>query len=118
MRELVSVGYTRLKFASFKGALCLGLFVLSAFAQADPLALAQEKHCLSCHAIDHKVVGPAYRDVAKRYALDATASTRLSEKIIRGGAGSWGVVPMPANNQVSPDQARELVDWILKQKSP
>jgi cytochrome c len=82
------------------------------------MALAQDKHCLSCHAIDHKVVGPAYRDVAKRYALDPQASARLSEKVIRGGAGSWGVVPMPANPQVSPEQARELVAWVLNLKSP
>jgi cytochrome c len=111
-------GVPKLKSTHVKGAFCLALWVLGGFAHADPLALAQEKHCLSCHAIDHKVVGPAYRDVAKRYAMDAQANARLSEKIMRGGAGSWGVVPMPANNQVSPEQAHELVDWILKQKSP
>jgi cytochrome c len=110
--------HNRLKRTLLKGTLCLSLWLLGAMAHADPLALAQDKHCLSCHAIDHKVVGPAYRDVAKRYSLDPGASTRLSEKVIRGGAGSWGVVPMPANNQVSAEQARELVEWILKQKSP
>jgi cytochrome c len=118
MSDKPSCVHDRLKSIPFKGFLCLSLWLLGTQAHADPLALAQDKHCLSCHAIDHKVVGPAYRDVAKRYALDPAASIRLSEKVIRGGAGSWGVVPMPANNQVSAEQARELVDWILKQKSP
>lgn len=104
--------------ALIDGFFYLTLGSLACLAHADPVALAQDKHCLGCHAIDHKVVGPAYRDVAKRYALDPQAASRLSEKVLHGGAGSWGVVPMPANTQVSAEQARELVNWILKQKSP
>lgn len=76
-------------------------------------ALAQASHCLSCHAMDKKVVGPAFRDVARKYAGDTQAPQRLAAKVIAGGNGSWGVVYMPANKQISPEQARALVDWIL-----
>lgn len=76
-------------------------------------ALAQASHCLSCHAVEKKVVGPAFRDVARKYAGDTQAPQRLAAKVIAGGNGSWGVVYMPANKQISPTQARVLVDWIL-----
>lgn len=79
-------------------------------AQADE-ALAKSKGCLGCHGIDHKIVGPAYKDIAKKYAgQDVTA--QLAEKVIKGGGGVWGQMPMPAN-AVSPDEARQLVTWIL-----
>ena len=79
-------------------------------------ALAQASHCLSCHAMDKKLVGPAFRDVARKYADDPQAPQRLAAKVISGGNGSWGVVYMPANKQISPAQARVLVDWILALK--
>ena len=79
-------------------------------------ALAQASHCLSCHALDKKVVGPAFRDVARRYAAQDGAAQRLAAKVINGGNGAWGVVYMPANKQVTPAQARLLVDWILSLK--
>ncbi len=84
-----------------------------AFAQAD---LAQKKNCLACHTIDKKVVGPAYKDVAAKYAGQSDAVDKLAEKIVKGGAGVWGPVPMPANPQVSEAEARQLAAWILTLK--
>jgi cytochrome c len=80
------------------------------------LELAQKKNCLACHAVDKKLVGPAYQEVAKKYAGDKTAEAKLTEKIQKGGAGVWGPVPMPANPQVSPDEAKALAKWVLSLK--
>lgn len=84
-----------------------------AFASQD---LAQKKNCLACHAMDKKVVGPSYQEVAKKYAGDKTAEAKLAEKIVKGGAGVWGPVPMPANPQVSADEAKTLAKWVLSVK--
>lgn len=82
-------------------------------AQADQ-ALAKSKNCLSCHAMDKKVVGPSYKDVAKKYTANDEAM--LAEKVIKGGKGVWGPVPMPPNPSVKPEEATKLVKWILSQK--
>jgi cytochrome c len=79
-------------------------------------ALAQAKGCMACHGVDNKLVGPAYKDVAKKYAGNKAAEATLAEKIIKGGAGVWGPVPMPANAAVSPDESKTLVRWILSLK--
>src|ERR1700692_768680 len=84
-----------------------------AFADAD---LARSKRCMACHAIGNKVVGPAFKDVAKRYAGQPDATEKLVQKVLKGGSGSWGVVPMPANTQVTEAEARELVRWVLSLK--
>jgi cytochrome c len=84
-----------------------------AFAQAD---LAQKKNCMACHAIDKKVLGPAYKDVAAKYAGDKTAADKLAEKIMKGGSGVWGPVPMPANTQVNAAEAKQLAQWVLTVK--
>ena len=81
-------------------------------AAASP-ELARDKRCLNCHTVDRKVVGPAFKDVALRYAKQADAVPRLADKIIKGGAGAWGPVPMAANPHVSPDDARRLAVWVL-----
>lgn len=83
------------------------------FANAD---LAQKKNCMACHAVDKKVVGPAYQDVATKYAGQKDAVDKLSQKVIKGGAGVWGPVPMPANTAVSDAEAKQLVTWILSLK--
>ena len=85
----------------------------SAWADAQ---LAGRKNCLACHQVDRKLVGPAYRDVAARYADDKQAVERLAQKIVKGGAGVWGPVPMPANPQVSEAEARQLAAWVLTLK--
>lgn len=79
-------------------------------------ALASAKNCMACHAMDRKLVGPAYREVAKKYAGDPSATDRLARKIIQGGSGAWGAVPMPANPQVSESDAKKLASWVLSQK--
>ncbi len=78
--------------------------------------LAQQKTCMACHAMDRKLVGPSYKDVAAKYAGQKDAADKLAEKIIKGGAGVWGAVPMPANPRVSPAEARQLAVWILSMK--
>ena len=79
-------------------------------------ALATSKNCMACHAVDKKVVGPAYKDVAAKYAGQKDAVDKLSTKILKGGAGVWGPVPMPANTQVNEAEAKKLAAWVLSQK--
>ena len=84
-------------------------------AHAD-LALATAKNCMACHAVDKKLVGPAYKDVAAKYASDKGAVDKLASKVMKGGSGVWGAVPMPANAQVNEAEAKKLVAWILTTK--
>ncbi|MEO7392580.1 MAG: c-type cytochrome [Ramlibacter sp.] len=84
-------------------------------AMAD-LALATAKNCMACHAVDKKLVGPAYKEVAAKYAGQKDAVEKLSVKIIKGGAGVWGPVPMPANPQVNEAEAKKLAAWVMTQK--
>jgi len=79
-------------------------------------ALATAKNCMACHAIDKKLVGPAYKDVAAKYAGQAGAVDKLAAKIQKGGAGVWGPVPMPANTQVNEAEAKKLAAWVLSLK--
>lgn len=97
------------------------LFALAAAATlSTPVladqALATSKNCMACHAVDKKLVGPSYKDIAKKYAGDKTAADKLAAKVMKGGAGVWGPVPMPANPQVNDAEAHKLVAWILSQK--
>ena len=96
------------------------LSVVASIAVSGPVfadeALAKSKNCMACHAIDKKVVGPAYKDVAKKYAGDAKAPDMLAAKVIKGGSGVWGPVPMPANAQVNDAEAKKLVAWVLSLK--
>ena len=89
--------------------------LMAAPALADQ-KLAAAKNCMSCHAADKKLVGPSYKDVAAKYAGQRDAVDKLAVKIIKGGSGVWGLVPMPSNAQVSQEEARQLVSWILTQK--
>ena len=83
-------------------------------ASADE-ALAKAKNCMSCHAIDKKVVGPSYKDVAKKYKGDASAPAKLAEKVRKGGSGVYGPVPMPPNtpDKISDAEISQLVAWIM-----
>ena len=92
---------------------CFALASANAFAQAE---LAKAKNCLACHAVDKKLVGPAYKDVAAKYANDKDAVPKLAKKVREGGVGVWGQVPMPANPQVNEAEATSLVKWVLSQK--
>jgi len=80
------------------------------------LALMQKDGCIACHGIDKKIVGPAYQDVAAKYKGDAGAQAKLIQKVKMGGAGVWGQIPMPPNSQVSDDDIKALVSWILTLK--
>ncbi len=79
-------------------------------------ALATSKNCMACHAVDKKLVGPAFKDVAAKYAGQAGAADKLAAKIIKGGSGVWGPVPMPANAQVNEAEAKKLATWVLSLK--
>ncbi|WP_127996398.1 c-type cytochrome [Piscinibacter defluvii] len=93
----------------------LGAAAATAPALANE-ALAKAKNCLACHAADKKVVGPSYKEVAAKYAGQKDAVDKLSEKVMKGGVGAWGQVPMPANPQVNAAEAKQLVQWILSIK--
>ena len=96
--------------------LCVALSAFAssgAFAQAD---LAKAKNCMACHAVSNKLVGPSYKDVADKYGNQKGAEDKLVQKVMKGGAGAWGPVPMPANPQVSEAEARSLVKWVLATK--
>jgi len=89
--------------------------LVSTPALAD-LQLATAKNCMACHAVATKLVGPSYKDVAAKYAGQKDAVDKLAGKIIKGGSGVWGPVPMPANAQVNADEAKKLAAWVLTQK--
>ena len=89
--------------------------MVSGLASADQ-ALAQKNACMSCHGVDKKIVGPAFKEVAKKYAGDKTAEGKLVAKVKAGGKGVWGEVPMPPNPQVKPDDLQKIVAWVLSLK--
>ena len=77
-------------------------------------ALAKKDGCLLCHAVDKKVVGPAYKEIAAKYKGDKSAEAKLIEKVKKGGSGVWGQIPMPPNSpQVKDDEIKTIVQWIL-----
>ena len=75
--------------------------------------LAQKNACLACHAVDKKLVGPAYQEVAKKYAGQKDAEATLAASIKAGGSGKWGQVPMPAQAALSEADAKTLASWVL-----
>ena len=101
-----------------KRTILLGLFLAVgvsnlALANAD---LAKAKNCMACHSVNNKVLGPAFKDVGVKYAGQKGAEDKLVQKVMKGGSGVWGTVPMPANGQVSEAEAHTLVKWILTLK--
>jgi cytochrome c len=114
----------RLFFPLFRpaGETMKSLFTASLFAVAAVVSMPSQamdelhkKHaCTACHAVDKKLVGPAYQDVAKKYANDKDAVKKLSEKVRKGGSGVWGQIPMaPAASSVSDDDIKKMVESIL-----
>lgn len=92
---------------------------LTAMASTSAMAspdLAKAKNCMACHAVATKLVGPAYKDVAAKYAGQKDAEAKLVAKVMKGGSGAWGAIPMPANPQVTEAEAKTLVKWVLAQK--
>ena len=94
-------------------AVALGCASGAALASAD---LAKAKNCTACHAVDKKLIGPAYKDVAKKYANDKDGLAKLTKKVREGGVGVWGQIPMPPNAAVPPADIKELVTWIMTLK--
>lgn len=80
------------------------------------LELAQKRNCMACHAAERKIVGPSFKEIAVKYAKDKKAEAYLAEKIVKGGKGVWGEIPMPGNPQVSAEEAKVLAKWILTGK--
>ena len=96
--------------------LATAIALLAAGPALADQALATAKNCMACHAIDKKLVGPAYKDVAAKYAGQPGAVDKLAAKIQKGGSGVWGPVPMPANTQVNEAEAKKLAAWVLTLK--
>lgn len=95
------------------GIAALTLTASSSFA-ATGAELAQKNSCMACHSIDKKIVGPAYKDVAKKYKGNADAVAMLSKKIKDGSTGVWGPIPMPPNGpKVSDADIKVLAEWIM-----
>lgn len=95
--------------------LASALMVLTALVSAPAhanLQLAQNNACMGCHAVDKKVLGPAFQDVAKKYAGQANAVAAITASIKNGGAGKWGPIPMPASQGLSDADAKTLATWI------
>jgi len=90
-----------------------GLLVAGSALAADMPAAAKKNNCVACHAIDKKLVGPAWADVAKKYKGDAGAAAHLDGVISKGGKGVWGPMPMPPNPKVTAEERKELVDFVL-----
>jgi cytochrome c len=93
-------------------ALALAAVSVAAPARADE-ALAKKHNCLACHQVDKKVIGPSYREIAKKYKGQNVAA-QLESKVKKGGVGVWGQIPMPPNAAVPDGDIKKLVDWILK----
>jgi cytochrome c len=98
----------------------VALFLVLAAAASLPAhaqeELAKKYNCFACHAVDKKLVGPAYKDVAAKYRNDKGAEAKLFEKVKKGGQGVWGQVPMPPNSQVPDADLKSLVKWVLSLK--
>ena len=99
---------------STAAVMALGL-VAGAQAQ-DAAKLAQDKACLACHQLDKKLVGPSYKEIAKKYAGNKGAEAALIKKVRAGGTGVWGQIPMPPNAGVNEKEGKIVVKWILSQK--
>jgi cytochrome c len=97
-------------------ALCIAGAAHAALDNAAAEALMRKDGCAACHAIDRKIVGPAYVDVAVKYKGDRDAVAKLTKKVKEGGSGVWGPVPMPPNPAAPPADVTELVTWILTLK--
>ncbi len=105
---------SRLAVVSMTAVVACGLLGLSSVAKADA-NLAKAKNCTACHAVDKKILGPAFKAIAVKYKDADGAVSKLAGKVRGGGGGVWGSVAMPANPQVTPAEAETLVKWILAQ---
>ena len=105
----LSIGLHILRAALVLGTSC----VVSGNTLANE-ALAKKNDCLGCHAVAVKLVGPAFKDVAAKYAGQSDAVERLVESVRNGSVGKWGDLPMPAHPKLSDADTKKLVQWVLK----
>ena len=106
----------------FVGGVVAGVVVVGALvgiaspafaAVADGMKVAQANACMGCHAVDRKLVGPSFKDVAVKYKGDAAAQVKLEKKVRDGGAGVWGAIPMPSHPAMSAADIHSVVGWVL-----
>ena len=106
MKSVIAVGTI--------GMLCLSSVVLAqTVSMEEGTALAKSSACLACHQVDNRRVGPSFKQISERYADQPDAVQVIVTSIQKGGRGKWGAIPMPAQSQVSSDNARKLAEWIL-----
>ena len=99
-----------------KSATLAAILAIAALPAVANEELAKKNACTACHAVDKKIVGPAFKEVAAKYRSDKTAEARLVKKVKEGGVGVWGQVPMPPNSTVSDKDIQTLVKWVLSLK--
>lgn len=104
---------TPIRIPQSAAVLILTIGLGAAGAANASMELARSKNCIACHSVDKQVLGPAYKEVAAKYAGDKEALPRLAKKVREGGVGVWGQVPMPANPQVTEAEAQTLAKWVL-----
>ncbi|WP_250466314.1 c-type cytochrome [Caballeronia sp. GAFFF2] len=80
---------------------------------ANAMAIARSNACMGCHAVDRKLVGPSFQQVADKYKGDASASAKLEAKVKKGGAGVWGSIPMPSHPSMNDAEIKTVVAWVL-----
>lgn len=102
-----------MKKSAILAAIAISAAALPATANEE---LAKKNACTACHAVDKKVVGPAFKEVAAKYRNDKGAEAKLVDKVKKGGVGVWGQVPMPPNAAVSDADVKTLVKWVLSLK--
>jgi len=99
-----------------KSAIFAAILAIAALPAVANEELAKKNACTACHAVDKKIVGPAFKEVAAKYRNDKTAEAKLVKKVKEGGVGVWGQVPMPPNSTVSDKDIQALVKWVLSLK--
>lgn len=115
IEEIQAVSHSHSFKAGIAGAALVVLTSVAPPALADA-ELMKAKNCAACHAVDKKLIGPSFKDVAAKYAGDKDAAAKMAKKIREGGVGVWGQIPMPANPQVSAEEGMKLATWVLAQK--
>ncbi|MGI4982081.1 MAG: c-type cytochrome [Janthinobacterium lividum] len=93
--------------------LTMSIQAQAAVDAARAMALAGRNACMGCHAVSRKLVGPSYNDVTARYKNDPAAVSKLTTKVLKGGAGAWGMIPMPSHPGMSQADAQTVVEWIM-----
>ena len=102
--------------SQFAAVLLTVIGLIGPMSSEASMELARSKNCIACHSVDKQVLGPAYKEVAAKYAGDKEALARLTKKVREGGVGVWGQIPMPANPQVTEAEAQTLAKWVLSLK--